>query len=161
VYFFEYFHASAHLSEVQRLASLWGLLGWISIEKTININGMKKLYGAQLLSLCWILALTSCGGGSVSEEGRIARDICACMQPLADAYTELQKAMDEGDAARAERVSEGMKAVKKEVRQCAEQVEGRYGPMGGEREAAVKSAMQEHCPETIATLNRAEDEMVQ
>ena len=54
-----------------------------------------------------------------------------------------------------------MEAVNDEVSACANRIQERYGALEGEREERVKAAMQNVCPEIIATLNEAENALVQ
>ena len=54
-----------------------------------------------------------------------------------------------------------MEAANEALSACAGRIEERYGDLEGEREEHVKAAMQKVCPEIIATLNEAENALIQ
>jgi len=116
--------------------------------------------------LCWSLMCVSllfaCGERpQQAEEEPLAEAVCNCMKPLAEAYLELQRALEAEDTGRLESLSDHLEAVSDEVDECADRVEAQYGPLSGQREVAVKAAMKERCPDVIKTLNWAEKELVQ
>ncbi len=106
--------------------------------------------------------LLSCADRAPQEkEEPLAEAVCRCMKPLAEAYLDLQRALEAEDTERLEALSDHLEAVSDEVDECADRVEEKYGPLTGQREVAVKAAMKERCPDVIKTLNWAENELVQ
>ena len=123
-------------------------------------NGkMMKQFYLFYFALNLLLAAGCTSGGKQDEQ--VAREICDCMQPLYESYTSIKDAREDNDTESLQRFVEEMEAVNDEVSACANRIQERYGALEGEREERVKAAMQNVCPEIIATLNEAENALVQ
>ena len=113
---------------------------------------MKYLYRFAML----LLALAGCQSAEDTPE-RIAQDICDCMRPLAQSYEGVKAAAGRNDLDALHRYAEEMERLmsKKE-----EKIEAKYGALEGARGEQVKAAMQQTCPDIVATINEAEAEFI-
>ena len=106
------------------------------------------------------LFLTGCGAGGENYE-QIAKEVCDCMRPLSESYNSIKDAREDNNSEALQRFVEEMEAANEALSACAGRIEERYGDLEGEREEHVKAAMQKVCPEIIATLNEAENALIQ
>ena len=119
---------------------------------------MKQFYN--LMFAVSFLFLTGCGAGGENYE-QISKEVCDCMRPLSESYNSIKDARDDNNSEALQRFVEEMEAANEALSDCAGRIEERYGDLGGEREEHVKAAMQKACPEIIATLNEAENALIQ
>ena len=119
-----------------------------------------KLFFTLLVFAGSFLLIAGCGANGEGHE-QIAKEVCNCMRPLSKSYEAIKAAQEENNSEALQRFVEEMEAAQEELDACAALIEERYGILEGDREQSVKAAMQKTCPDVIATLNEAENELVQ
>ncbi len=89
-----------------------------------------------------------------------ARDLCGCLQPLADVYAEIKAApaQSEDDLHNMETLLEKLETAADAGDACAEKAAERYGEAFLEsEEAAIREKMNAQCPEVMEMLNTSEN----
>lgn len=117
---------------------------------------MKNLFYFSIISLG-----LSVGCQSPDNHELLAKEACACMEPLSQLYAQLQTVLATGDLEALDELSEQILVQDEEVDACAERLEEIHGPMEGAQGEAVKEAMKEQCPDIIRIMNQAEETLTQ
>ena len=106
------------------------------------------------LILIFILGLTACGDSKPKVDyNGMAKELCTCMQPLANLYQEVIEAANQQDTARMEALVVEFEKISNQGELCAEHLEKKYGDFAGpEEEAKAKAAMQKACPHIVEMM---------
>lgn len=107
------------------------------------------------LTLFLSLFLAACGG---DKYGSMAKDLCSCMQPMANLQKEINQLVAEGRQNEISSLFEKADAIDTEGAACIEALEKKHGIIkNAEEEAKAMEAMRKACPDIVALMEGAED----
>jgi len=101
-----------------------------------------------LLFFLVLCCVVSCQSNSGAEEyDAMAKDLCKCMQPLADMNTKVKILMRQNKMQEVQVLFSQLEKMAEEGEICTEDLEMKYGVIEGEREEKANKAMKNHCPD--------------
>ncbi|MCP3928498.1 MAG: hypothetical protein GY705_05290 [Bacteroidetes bacterium] len=115
---------------------------------------MKTYLHLFLLFLLAIFVTTGCSKGDKYE--KMAKELCQCMEPLAEMSRKAQELTDAGGEEAMKSFMEEMRQTAEDAEACATQLEKKYGEVPVEDEEKAEEALLKYCPEIIEIMEGAE-----
>ena len=84
---------------------------------------------------------------------QMARELCACMQPMIDKNQEVMRVVREGQPADAERLMKEIETTGDAAEACATGVEARYARIDSLDDVRMTAAFEQHCPQMREMIN--------
>lgn len=100
-----------------------------------------------------LIACFACNSGKNYD--KMAKELCACMQPLADLNVKLQQAQSTNDQATMQQLFDEVERVANQSGDCANDLEKKYGLVDGDDEQKATEAMKKACPEIAAIVEQS------
>ena len=117
---------------------------------------MKKIL---FVILTLVIALTACKNGDQKRDyDQMAKDLCACMRPLADVNNQIKDLVAAGKTQEVTALFDKVETIAKEGEECASALELKYGVVEGESEKKTSAALKKHCADIAAMLEQSEAE---
>jgi len=87
----------------------------------------------------------------------MARDLCTCMRPMADAYKEMEAMETQPTTMEAlENLMDRLEEQSEETDACIDQLEETYGEALDTQQSDVEPLMRDICPEVMNILSRTD-----
>ncbi|MDX1941775.1 MAG: hypothetical protein SFU99_14540 [Saprospiraceae bacterium] len=97
-----------------------------------------------------LLGMTACKSKPTDED--IAKELCACLEPMIKMYKEMgSQTPGQDEAAMMESIAE-LERVAGESQACSDQLNQKYGDLS-QKQAEMEAAMNKVCPDVIQFLN--------
>jgi len=115
---------------------------------------MKKIF---LAVLALVVIFTACKNGATKRDyDQMAKDLCACMRPLADVNEQIKSLVAAGKTQEVAALFAKVEEVAKEGEACASALELKYGVVEGESEKKTSAALKKHCHDIATMLEQSE-----
>ncbi len=103
-----------------------------------------------LLAGLLLLGLFSCKSKS-SNDDAIAKELCACLQPMIAMYQKMEAQANNGDADAMIEAMQELETLAGDSQACTDRLTEKYGDLA-DRQEGLESAMQKNCPEVMKVL---------
>ena len=101
----------------------------------------------------WILLLVVAGAcRSTSPEKEVAHEFCQCFRSMTELYQQVQSRDESATEDQLVELMRELETAAAASEDCVERVEMDYGDLIDQKEEAIKTAMQQLCPEVVETL---------
>ena len=113
---------------------------------------MKKILFT-ILTLA-IVFIACKNGGEQRDYDQMAKDLCACMRPLADVNNQIKDLVAAGKTEEVTALFAKVETIAKEGEECASSLELKYGVVEGESEKKTSVALKKHCADIAVMLEQ-------
>ncbi len=108
-----------------------------------------------LAAAALLLSLSACKKGL--DYDAMARDMCACMQPMYETKQKMEQLAAGGDTDALQSLMTELETRAGEAEKCAGELETKYGPIEGDAsEEKAEAALAKACPEMAALVGEQE-----